>query len=118
MRALQRKAENRGQARGAAGAAGEHAEALRIALDAVEQQRRRVGLLDVQLADRAELEVPVGALDGAQLAQALDRAEPAYLKDLEKAGAEPFAHPNEEKFMGDEAVRWAQIIKATGFKAQ
>jgi tripartite-type tricarboxylate transporter receptor subunit TctC len=46
------------------------------------------------------------------------RAEAAFLQDLEKAGAEPFSDPNEEKFLADELARWTQVIKATGFKAQ
>ena len=46
------------------------------------------------------------------------RADPAFLQDLEKAGAELFAQANEEKFLSDEVARWTQVIKATGFKAQ
>ena len=46
------------------------------------------------------------------------RADPAFLQDLEKAGAELFAQTNEEKFLSDEVARWTQVIKATGFKAQ
>jgi tripartite-type tricarboxylate transporter receptor subunit TctC len=46
------------------------------------------------------------------------RAEPAFLQDLEKAGAEPFSAPSEEKFVAEEVARWTQVIKATGFKAQ
>ena len=46
------------------------------------------------------------------------RSDPAFLQDLEKAGAELFSHPDEEKFVRDEVTRWTQVIKATGFKAQ
>jgi tripartite-type tricarboxylate transporter receptor subunit TctC len=46
------------------------------------------------------------------------RAEPAFLQDLEKAGAELFSAPSEEKFVAEEVARWTQVIKATGFKAQ
>jgi len=46
------------------------------------------------------------------------RAEAAFLQDLEKAGAEPFSAPSEEKFLAEEVARWTQVIKATGFKAQ
>jgi len=46
------------------------------------------------------------------------RSESAFLQDLEKAGAEPFSDPNEEKFLADEVTRWTQVIKATGFKVQ
>jgi Uncharacterized protein conserved in bacteria len=46
------------------------------------------------------------------------RSEPAFLQDLEKAGAEPFSDPNEEKFLAEEVARWTQVIQATGFKVQ
>jgi tripartite-type tricarboxylate transporter receptor subunit TctC len=46
------------------------------------------------------------------------RAEAAFLQDLEKAGAELFSAPSEEKFLAEEVARWARVIKATGFKAQ
>ena len=46
------------------------------------------------------------------------RSEAAFLRDLEKAGAEPFSDPNEEKFLADEVARWTQVIQATGFKVQ
>ena len=46
------------------------------------------------------------------------RSDPAFLQELEKAGAEAFSHPSETAFMRDEVARWTQVIKATGFKAQ
>ena len=46
------------------------------------------------------------------------RADAGFLQDLERAGAELFSQPNEEQFVRDEVARWAQVIKATGFKAQ
>jgi tripartite-type tricarboxylate transporter receptor subunit TctC len=46
------------------------------------------------------------------------RSDPAFLQDLEKAGAELFAHPDEEKFVRDEVARWNKVIQATGFKIQ
>ena len=46
------------------------------------------------------------------------RADAAFLQDLEKAGAEQFGQASEEKFLNDEVARWAQVIKATGFKVQ
>src|SRR6185503_20528361 len=76
VRFLHRQAQDRGQARRAARAAGQHAKAPGMVLDAVEEQRGRQALLDVELADRAELEIPVGALDRPQLAQLVDRREP------------------------------------------
>src|ERR1041384_3047203 len=76
VRALDRQAQERGQPGRARRAAGEHAKAFRVALDLVEEQRRRHVLLDVELADRAELEVPVGAADVPQLAELLDLGKP------------------------------------------
>ena len=46
------------------------------------------------------------------------RSESGFLQDLEKAGAEQFSQPGEEKFLTDEVARWTQVIKATGFKTQ
>jgi tripartite-type tricarboxylate transporter receptor subunit TctC len=46
------------------------------------------------------------------------RSNPAFLQDLEKAGAELFAQPDAEKFMSDEVARWTKLIQATGFKIQ
>jgi hypothetical protein len=69
---LNRQTQDRREPRRAARAAGEHAKALRIALDLVEQQRRGHLLLDVELADGAELEVPVGAAHVCQLSKFLD----------------------------------------------
>jgi len=66
----------------------------------------------------APADTPWHAVEQLRQATVKLRAEPAFLQDLEKAGAEPFAHPSEQKFFAEEAARWAQIIKATGFKAQ
>ena len=46
------------------------------------------------------------------------RADAAFLQDLEKAGAELFSLPSEEKFVAEEVARWTRVIKAIGFKAQ
>jgi tripartite-type tricarboxylate transporter receptor subunit TctC len=46
------------------------------------------------------------------------RSDPAFLQDLEKAGAELFSHPNEQQFVSEEVMRWTRVIKAIGFKAQ
>jgi len=46
------------------------------------------------------------------------RVEPAFVQDLEKAGAEPYSGSDEQKFLADEVARWTQVIKATGFKVQ
>jgi len=45
------------------------------------------------------------------------RNDPAFLQDLEKAGAEPFTLSGPEKFISDEVVRWTNVIKTTQFKA-
>jgi hypothetical protein len=44
------------------------------------------------------------------------RSDPAFLQDLEKAGADPFTLSDPEKFIGDEVGRWTNVIKATQFK--
>ena len=44
------------------------------------------------------------------------RNDPAFLQDLEKAGADPFTLADPEKFITDEVVRWTNVIKATQFK--
>lgn len=46
------------------------------------------------------------------------RSDAGFLQDLEKAGAQPFSQPSEEKFLHDEVARWTQVIKAIGFKIQ
>jgi tripartite-type tricarboxylate transporter receptor subunit TctC len=66
----------------------------------------------------APADTPQAAMDALREANAKLRREPAWLQDLERAGAEPFAHPSEERFLREEAARWAQIIKATRFKVQ
>jgi tripartite-type tricarboxylate transporter receptor subunit TctC len=45
------------------------------------------------------------------------RNDPAFLQELEKAGAEPFTLSDPEKFIADEVVRWTNVIKTTQFKA-
>src|SRR5688572_24587552 len=76
MSLLHWQTQNRRKPRRTAGAAGEDAKALGVALDRVEQQRRRHVLLYVELADRAELQVPVRALHLPQLAQLVDFGQP------------------------------------------
>jgi len=61
---------------------------------------------------------PREAIEILKHATAKMRADASFLQDLEKAGAEPFAVPDEERFVRDEVARWTQVIKATGFKAQ
>src|SRR5687767_1863572 len=86
VRLLRSEPEDGREPRGAAGAASEHAEAPGVALDLVEQQRRRQVLLDVQLADRAELQVPVGAAHLPELAQVADLLDPRTQVERVHAG--------------------------------
>jgi tripartite-type tricarboxylate transporter receptor subunit TctC len=66
----------------------------------------------------APSETPPAALEVLRQATLKVRSDPAFLQDLEKAGAEPFAQRSEAKYLGDEVARWKQLIKATGFTAQ
>ena len=59
---------------------------------------------------------PREVMDLLKAANLKVRSDPHFLQDLEKAGAETFAHPDPERFLVDEVARWAQVIKATGFK--
>jgi tripartite-type tricarboxylate transporter receptor subunit TctC len=61
---------------------------------------------------------PREAVQALRAATLKVRAEPAFLQDLEKAGAELFHAQSEEKFLAEEVARWTQVIKATGFKVQ
>ena len=65
---------------------------------------------------------PAGAprevIDALKIATAKLRADASFLQDLERAGAEVFTVPDEERFVRDELARWTQVIKATGFKSQ
>ncbi len=61
---------------------------------------------------------PREALQALRDATLKVRAEAGFLQDLEKAGAQPFSQPSEEKFLRDEVARWTQVIKAIGFKIQ
>jgi tripartite-type tricarboxylate transporter receptor subunit TctC len=61
---------------------------------------------------------PRDALDILQQATARAKADAGFQQDIEKAGAEPFRNPDEQKFLRDEVARWTPIIKATGFKTQ
>ena len=66
----------------------------------------------------APVETASQAIDVLRQATRRLRADPAFLQDLEKAGAEPFPAMSEEKFLRDEVSRWTQVVRATGFKAQ
>jgi tripartite-type tricarboxylate transporter receptor subunit TctC len=61
---------------------------------------------------------PPEALEVLRAATRKVRSDAAFLEELEKAGAELFAHPNEEQFVAQELVRWTRVIQATGFKVQ
>ncbi|MNC84830.1 hypothetical protein D3C83_03980 [compost metagenome] len=90
MRLLDAEAQERGELAGAARAAGEDAKPLRVTLDLVEQQRRRRVLLDVQLADRAQLQVPVGAAHVLHLAELARLVEPGA--QVERVAFLGFSH--------------------------
>jgi len=63
-------------------------------------------------------DTPRAVMQALRAATLKARAEAAFLQELEKAGAQPFSAPNEEKFLAEEVTRWTQVIKATGFKVQ
>jgi tripartite-type tricarboxylate transporter receptor subunit TctC len=44
------------------------------------------------------------------------RADPAFAQDIERAGAELFSLPDEQKFVREEAARWAKVIRDIGFQ--
>ena len=46
------------------------------------------------------------------------RSETAFAQDIEKAGAELFSLPDEQKFVRDEAARWTKVIEDIGFKTK
>ena len=46
------------------------------------------------------------------------RDEPGFAQDIEKAGAELFSLPDEQKFVRDEAARWTKVIEDIGFKTK
>lgn len=61
---------------------------------------------------------PREALQALREATLKLRSDPAFMQDLEKAGAELFSQPSEEKFVAEEVARWTRVIKAIGFKSQ
>jgi tripartite-type tricarboxylate transporter receptor subunit TctC len=61
---------------------------------------------------------PRPAMEALREATRKSVAEPAFLQDLERAAAEPFAHPDEEAFLREEVLRWTRVIRAIGFKAR
>jgi tripartite-type tricarboxylate transporter receptor subunit TctC len=61
---------------------------------------------------------PAHAMQALRGATAKMRSDPAFVADIEKAGAELFSQPDEEKFVRDEAARWARVIRDIGFKLQ
>ena len=59
---------------------------------------------------------PRPAMDALRQATVKMRSDPAFVQDIEKAGAELFTQADEEKFVRDEAARWTQVIKDIGFQ--
>ena len=80
------------------------------------------GIPDMRVQVFNALFAPAGtpreALQALREATLKVRAEAGFLQDLEKAGAQPFSQPSEDKFLHDEVARWTQVIKAIGFKIQ
>jgi tripartite-type tricarboxylate transporter receptor subunit TctC len=66
----------------------------------------------------APADAPPQAVELLRQATLKLRADPGFLQDLEKAGAESFPRTSEEKFLREEVARWTQVVRATGFKAQ
>jgi len=56
--------------------------------------------------------VPRDVMDFLRATHNKVRNDPAFLLDLEKAGADPFTLAEPEKFIADEVVRWTSVIKA------
>ena len=44
------------------------------------------------------------------------RSDAAFVQDIERAGAELFSQPDEQKFVRDEAARWTRVIRDIGFE--
>jgi tripartite-type tricarboxylate transporter receptor subunit TctC len=61
---------------------------------------------------------PADVLATLKGAAARAKTEAGFLQDLEKAGAEPFAQGDEQKFIRDEVGRWRRIVAALGFKVE
>lgn len=78
------------------------------------------GLADMRVqvfnAIFAPASTPRPAMDALRALAQKVMADPEFVADVEKAGAEVFALANPEKFIADEVSRWGQVIKATGFK--
>jgi tripartite-type tricarboxylate transporter receptor subunit TctC len=60
--------------------------------------------------------VPREVMDFLRATHNKVRNDPAFLQDLEKAGADPFTLADPDKFITDEVVRWTNVIKATQLK--
>jgi tripartite-type tricarboxylate transporter receptor subunit TctC len=61
---------------------------------------------------------PPQALELLRAATVKMRADPAFLADLERSGAELFAQADEQKHVRDEVARWNRVIQDIGFKAK
>ncbi len=59
---------------------------------------------------------PRAAMDALRQATLAMRSDTAFVQDIEKAGAELFAHPDEEQFVREEAARWTRVIRDIGFQ--
>lgn len=61
---------------------------------------------------------PRSAVDLLRTATLKMRSDAGFLQDIEKAGAELFSQPDEQKFVRDEVARWTKVIEDIGFKAK
>jgi tripartite-type tricarboxylate transporter receptor subunit TctC len=59
---------------------------------------------------------PKAVMDFLKAASQKVLADPAFIQDVEKAGAELVSASDPEKFFTQEVARWNQIIKTNGFK--
>ena len=73
----------------------------------------RVQVFNAIFAPAGTPHAAIEALRGATLKM---RDDPAFMQDIEKAGAELFAQPDEAQFVRDEAARWTKVIKDIGFQ--
>src|SRR6185503_21314450 len=97
----------------AAGAAREDAEAFRIALDLVEQQGRRRFLLDVQFADRAQFQVPVGAAHVRHFAELAHLVEPGAQVQRVTFSGSPHEPSSDWRLRADFRLRAASLTAST-----
>lgn len=60
---------------------------------------------------------PESVLDALKSVARKVMADPSFVQDVERAGAEILALDDPDKFLSEEVARWTEVIKLTGFKA-